>query len=121
MPLKQPWSIDRTGNSVRLLRQLDRTPRATLMALAMLVAFYWVVYFAAPAHLPYLLQRFVGLSNALLAMVLVLFADSELGPRLRLATTWRASRLASVAAATVFIVIFAWWLSPWAPIQVGGP
>ena len=94
-------------------------PHETWFSLAVLLAFIVVAYFAAPDFVPTFFQRLAGLVNAMLAMLVAMFAVREFGGRfnkLRLPVVGqiRTSRLAGAAA---FLVVCAWWLSPWAPIQ----
>lgn len=114
--MKRTLAMHRGGRSRQMLREADREPKATGVALAVLVAFYWLVYFAAPATLPYLMQRLVGFSSALLAALVVVFADREF---VRPTSTRRGRRVAHFLAAAVAALVFAWWLSDWAPIRVG--
>ena len=46
-----------------------------------LLAFLLVVYFIAPEQLPVFFQRLVGVVNALLAMLMVVFAIREYGKK----------------------------------------
>ena len=80
-----------------------------------------MVWFVGPAQLPLFFQRLVGLVNALLAMLVVVFAIREYGKkynRLRWPVFGRVST-SKVAGSLAFIAVAAWWLSPWAPIPPG--
>jgi hypothetical protein len=80
-----------------------------------------IVWFVGPVQLPVFFQRLVGLVNALLAMLLVVFAIREYGKkynRLRWPIIGRVST-SKVAGTLVFAAVVAWWLSPWAPIPPG--
>lgn len=119
MPIKRPQPARNSAQSARALKKVSAGPQATFMSLVVLASFYVVVYFAAPPDLPYFMQRLVGLSNALLAMLVVLFADAELG----LFHTSRAKRStlgAQLVAVAVFVLVFFWWCSAWAPLKVDG-
>ncbi|MEX2141286.1 MAG: hypothetical protein WD894_18620 [Pirellulales bacterium] len=89
----------------------------TLFCLLLLMSFLVVVYFVVPP-LPAFFQRLVGLVNALLAMVAAMFAVREYGRsynRLRVPGVGSV-RTNMIVGGLVFLVVFAWWLSPWAPI-----
>jgi len=104
----------------RSLKKITYSPKATHVALAVLSLFYFLVYFAAPRELPYqVLQRLVGLASALLAMLVVLFADAEFGSGAlgRSAKGQSAVRPAYLLAGAVFVLTLLWWFSPWAPIK----
>jgi len=90
------------------------------MASAVLVAFFVVVLFLAPRELPWLFQRFVALTNALLVLLVVLFAFEPYYRRMRVGTAdrWRKVLLIRALAIAGFLVTLAWWLSPAAPIKV---
>ena len=108
-----------TGAAPRnTLMKLRQPPKATLKSAGLLLTFYLLVYFAGPTELPAAMQRFVGVVNAVLAMLVVLFADAELGgERLQLRVPFLpAQTVGRVAAGAVFLLVLAWWLSPWAPI-----
>ncbi|HEV2968359.1 MAG TPA: tetratricopeptide repeat protein [Pirellulales bacterium] len=80
-----------------------------------------VVFFVGPAELPVFFQRLVGIVNALLAMLTVVFAIREYGKkynRLRWPLVGRVST-SKVAGSLTFIVVLGWWLSPWVPIPAG--
>ncbi len=84
-----------------------------------LLAFLLVVWFVAPGQLPLFFQRLVGIVCALLAMLLVVFAIREYGKkynRLRWPLLGRVSS-SKVLGTLVFLAVFAFWLSPWSPIQ----
>ena len=106
----------------RLLRsKLDgqRRPRATLAASVVLIAFMVIAYRAAPDILPTFFQRVVGVANAVLAMLVAVFAVREFGQgmnRLKLPGLGRNSA-SKLLGAIVFVAVLAWWLSPWAPIE----
>ncbi len=81
-----------------------------------------IVWFAAPdLRLPRFFQLLVGAVNALLAMLVVVFAIREYGKkynRLRWPLLGRVST-SKVVGAAMFLAVFGWWLSPWAPIRAG--
>ena len=107
----------------RLRRSRLRTakqPRGTLVAAAVLAAFMVIVYFAAPdVVLPTFFQRLVGIANASIAMLVVIFAVREFGNRWNRVRVPGLGRVntSKVLGALVFVAVLAWWLSPWAPIQ----
>ena len=99
-----------------------RQPTRTLFAGLVLLVFMLVVWFQAPdVRLPTFFQRLLGISNALLAMLVVMFAIREYGKRynrLPLPVVGRLS-VSKVAGFVTFLAVLAWWLSPWAPIPAG--
>jgi hypothetical protein len=102
---------------------IDRCrPQRTAVAAVILVAFLTVAWFAAPPVLPLFFQRLVGVTGALLAALVAVFAVREFGKRynrLRLPWLGRISTSQAVGI-VVFLAVLAWWLSPWAPIKVLG-
>jgi hypothetical protein len=111
-----PIKTTRTSHRTRLRGQ------HTLFCLALLGAFFVVVFFlvpaALPAELPIFFQRLIGLANALLAMVTAMFAVREFGRsynRFRVPYIGNV-RTSAVIGGIVFLAVYAWWLSPWAPI-----
>jgi hypothetical protein len=91
----------------------------TLLGMLLLVSFFVVVYFVVPPQLPLFFQRLVGLVSALLAMVTAMFAVREHGrgyQRLRVPLVGPV-RTGMIVGGLVFLIVLAWWLSPWAPIQ----
>src|ERR1700676_4478017 len=96
-----------------------RQPRRTLIAGLVLLVFMLLVWCQAPGvPLPTFFQHLVGLANALLAMLVVVFAIREYAKRYnRLPLPWfgriSTSRVAGVAT---FLAVCGWWLSPWAPL-----
>jgi hypothetical protein len=95
----------------------------TLLCVGLLLAFYVVVFFlvpdALPAKLDIFFQRLIGLANALLAMVTAMFAMREYGRsynRLRIPGVGSV-RSSVILGGLVFLAVFAWWLTPWAPIE----
>jgi hypothetical protein len=96
--------------------------RRTWFSLAVLIAFFVVVYFlvpdAIPQSLPIFFQRLIGLVNASLAMVTAMFAVREYGRgynRIRLPRIG-SIRTSAIVGGIVFVAVFAWWFTPWAPI-----
>lgn len=101
----------------------------TWLCVGLLVAFFVVVFFLVPdsfgertgsaVKLPIFFQRLIGLVNALLAMVTAMFAMREYGRsynRLRIPGIGSV-RTSVILGGLVFLAVFAWWLTPWAPIQ----
>jgi hypothetical protein len=91
----------------------------TWFCLLLLVSFLVVVYFVVPSQLPPFFQRLVGLVNALLAMVTAMFAVREYGRsynRLRMPGIG-SIRTSMVVGVLVFVIVFVWWFTPWAPIM----
>ena len=98
-----------------------RRPRATFAACAVLAAFMVIAYRAAPDILPTFFQRVAGVANAVLAMLVVVFAIREFGHgfnRFHLPWFGRISTSKLLGAIT-FIGVLLWWFSPWAPIKAG--
>ncbi|HKD36125.1 MAG TPA: hypothetical protein VKB78_04970, partial [Pirellulales bacterium] len=58
-----------------------RQPTRTRLTALILAAFLLIVWFVGPAQLPVFFQRLVGLVNAILAMLLVVFAIREYGKK----------------------------------------
>jgi hypothetical protein len=101
------------------LRSRHHPRKATFVSAFLLVTFYVVLYSAGPAHLPWLFQRLVAATNALLAMSVIVFAlgeSSTAKQSIRL-LGWRLE-VGMAIGLVVFILVFAWWISPWAPIPV---
>jgi tetratricopeptide (TPR) repeat protein len=98
-----------------------QTPRATIVAGILLLIFLVIVFFALPKHLPWAMQKLVGVVNAILVALVARFAIREFGqnvasfsiPLLRTKVD-----TGIVAAVGLFVLIGAWWLSPMAPIAV---
>ncbi|HEV3417213.1 MAG TPA: tetratricopeptide repeat protein [Pirellulales bacterium] len=117
MDPKLPTTPASAPTAARPLRQPTRTRLTGLI----LLAFMLVVFFVGPAELPVFFQRLVGIVNALLAMLTVVFAIREYGKkynRLRWPLVGRVST-SKVAGSLTFVAVFGWWLSPWAPIPAG--
>src|SRR5260221_6397952 len=98
-----------------------RQPTRTRLTGLILIVFMLIVWFVGPAQLPLFFQRLVGLVNALLAMLVVVFAIREYGKkynRLRWPLLGRVSS-SKVAGSLAFIAVAACWLSPLAPIPPG--
>lgn len=110
-------SLPTSVHAVRPPRQPARTRTSGLI----LIAFLLIVWFVGPVQLPTFFQRLVGLVNAILAMLVVVFAIREYGKkynRLRWPLMGRVST-SKVAGSLTLLLVAAWWLSPWAPIQPG--
>lgn len=109
------------ATSIKATRTRERgglRGQRTLFCLLLLVSFLVVVYFVVPP-LPPFFQRLVGLVNALLAMVTVMFAVREYGRsynRLRLPLIGNV-RTSVLVGGLVFLAVFTWWFTPWAPIE----
>ncbi len=83
-----------------------------------------VVWFQAPGvRLPTFFQRLVGIANALLTMLVVMFAIREYGKRLNRMPLPLLGRVSTsrIAGGLVFLAVLGWWISPWAPIPAGPP
>jgi hypothetical protein len=91
---------------------------AALFSAVVLVVFYVVVFYAVHPRMPLLLQRLVGVSNAMLAMLVAIFAAGEIRKRRPSAEKRRITLLGQIVGLIVFVLVLAWWLSPWAPIKV---
>jgi hypothetical protein len=104
----------------RQRRDLRRPAKPTIVAAALFVVFHLVAWFAGPEQLPFLIQRLVGLTGAALALLVVVFGFNEFAvehksfPR----PSRRGLDWTSVAGFSVFVLVLAWWLGPWAPIKV---
>lgn len=105
------------------LKKQKRQPKATIIAAVLLVVFLVVVFFVMPPQLPWLVQKFVGFINAMLAMLVVVFGVKEYGKKhetFRL-LFWKKIHTGLVGGGALFALVMGWWLSPFAPIQVGMP
>ena len=116
--MKRQRSGATTGSSGRPARQ----PTQTLFVGLLLLVFMCMVWsLLAGIRLPTFFQRLFGLVNALLAMLVVMFAIREYGKRYnRLPLPWFGRVSTSrIAGGLTFLAVFGWWLSPWAPIPAG--
>ncbi len=98
-----------------------RQPARARTSALILIVFMLIVWFVAPSQLPLFFQRLVGLVNAILAMLVAVFAIREYGKkynRLRWPMLGRVST-SRVIGGLMFAGVTAWWLSPFAPIQPG--
>jgi hypothetical protein len=104
-------------------REFRRRRKATAVAAALLVAFHLVALFAAPEHLPLLIQRLVGLTGAALAGLVVVFGINETAGRVPLFRLPGRCEIdaGAIAGFAVFLLVLAWWFSPFAPITVDRP
>jgi hypothetical protein len=103
----------------RPLVSARRPRKAAFLAGTLLLIFFVFLYGAAPERLPSLIQRLVGLTSALLAMLFVTLSLGEIGQQHRhfgIAEA-RFTRLVGVVGWVVFAVVLAWWLTRLAPIQ----
>ena len=97
---------------------------APLIAGLLWIVFMLVVWFQAPGvRLPTFFQRLVGVVNALLTMLVVMFAIREYGKRYNRLSLPLLGRVSTsrIAGGLVFLAVLGWWLSPWAPIPAGQP
>jgi len=103
----------------RPLRTAQRPHKAALLSGVLLLVFFVVLYGAAPERLPLLIQRLVGLTSALLAMLFVTLSLEEIGHRYRHfgISDARFKRLLGIVGWVVFALVLAWWLTRLAPIQ----
>ncbi len=78
-----------------------------------------MLYAAAPARLPLLIQRLVGLTSALLVMLCVTLTLNELGTHYRKfgISTQRFDRMVGVLGWVAFAAVLAIWFTRLAPIQ----
>jgi hypothetical protein len=118
---KTPHSIH-SSLSVELFRPLRMTRRSRKAALrsGMLLAVFTALLFAAaPARLPLLFQRLVGLTSALLVMLFVTFALNEVGASYRKfgMSDEGFGRLLNWVGWGVFALVLAVWFTHLAPIQ----
>lgn len=95
-----------------------REPKATVMTASLIGLLLLMAWFVAPPAVPRLLQALVGLVNATLAMLLVVFAAREYGfaYRKRRVLGYRLGA-EHLLGGVLFVVVLCWWLSPWAPIK----
>jgi hypothetical protein len=103
----------------RPLRITRRSRKAALRSGMLLIIFCAMLFAAAPARLPLLIQRLVGLTSALLVMLFVTYSLNELGTHYRkfgLSDT-AFSRLLTVVGWLVFAGMLGCWLCGLAPIQ----
>lgn len=99
-----------------------RQPTHTLFVGLLLLVFMCMVWsLLTGIRLPTFFQRLFGLVNALLVMLVVMFAIREYGKRYnRLPLPWFGRVSTSrIAGGLAFLAVFGWWLSPWAPIPAG--
>ena len=118
--MKRQRSGATTGSSGRPARQ----PTQTLFVGLLLLVFMCMVWsLLAGIRLPTFFQRLFGLVNALLAMLVVMFAIREYGKRYnRLPLPWFGRVSTSrIAGGLTFLAVFGWWLSPWRRFQRGLP
>jgi membrane associated rhomboid family serine protease len=93
-----------------------------VMAGFVLVAFYLVLFFAIPPELrertPTFVQRIVAVAASLLAMLTVVFALRDWGyyQSVSLPLVGRV-KWSTLVGGCVFLAVFAWWVSPWTPLQ----
>ena len=83
-----------------------------------------LVWFQAPdVRLPTFFQRLVGIADALLSMLVVMFAVREYGKRFHRVPLPLLGRVSTsrVAGGLVFLAVLGWWMSPWALIPAGQP
>ena len=108
--------------ALRRFKKARTEPRPALLTATILVAFYVVLYFALPHELrdrmPPFFQRLVAVVAGVLAMLVTIFALREWGfyRSVKLIGVGRV-QWATVLGALVFILVLAWWLSPWAPLR----
>jgi membrane associated rhomboid family serine protease len=108
--------------ALRRFKKSRAEPRPAMLTTVILVTFYVVLYFALPHELrdrmPSFFQRIVAIVAGVLAMLATIFALREWGfyRSVKLAGIGRV-QWATVLGALVFIVVLAWWLSPWAPLR----
>jgi hypothetical protein len=118
---KIPQSIPRLVQ-FELFRPLTtgrRSRQAALRTGVVLVFFCAMLYAAAPARLPLLIQRLVGLTSALLVMLFVTFSLNELGASFRKfgMSDVAFSRLLTLIGWLVFALVLTGWFTRLAPIQ----
>lgn len=105
------------------LKKQKSQPKATIIAGVLLLVFLALVFFVMPPQLPWLVQKLVGVVNAILAMLLVVFGVKEYGKKhetIQLPLLKKVST-GAVGGGVLFALVMAWWLSPFAPIRVGMP
>ena len=121
---RKPKSGSRTGraDSSAAAARPPRQPTRTLITGLLWVVFMLVVWFQAPdVRLPTFFQRLVGIADALLSMLVVMFAIREYGKRYNRMPVPLLGRVSTsrVAGGLFFSAVLAWWMSPWAPIPAG--
>jgi hypothetical protein len=104
-------------------RPRPRIRRRTATSLFLLVAYVIVVYRVLPDELPVFFHGLVGFVLALLAGLTLVFAIREFARgynRLRVPVVG-IIRTSYLLGALVFVLVLAWWFSPWSPIAAIGP
>jgi len=103
----------------RPIRAVRRPRKAALLSGVLLLVFFVVLYNAAPDRLPLLIQRMVGITSGLLAMLFVTLSVGEIGARFRHfgISSSRFTFLTNLLGWVVFGTVLALWLTRFAPIQ----
>jgi tetratricopeptide (TPR) repeat protein len=96
---------------------------ATIVTGVILLVFFVAVFFALPDRLPRLMLYLLGITNAVLMLLLPMFASREYGHGLtkRQLPLFGQVDLGTVGGVLLSLATFGWWLSPFAPIGVGIP
>ena len=108
--------------ALRRFKRARSESRPALLAGLILVAFYIVLYFAIPDELrgrmPAFLHGIVAAVAAVLAMLATIFAMREWGVyrSVQIVGVGRV-KWGTILGVVVFLVVLAWWLSPWAPLR----
>jgi hypothetical protein len=108
----------RSSPSRRPLTQAQSRSLATWIFGSLFVAFLFGVFAFAPPFLPVFKQRILAVVSALLAGLFVYFLTGDLGVSGK-AGKGVLGRLAvkGSGGAAAFVLVLAWWLSPWSPIE----
>jgi predicted small integral membrane protein len=114
-----------TASSIKTTRARirPRIRQRTATALFLLAAYLIVVYRILPERLPAFFHGLVGFVLALLAGLTLVFAIREFARgynRARLPIVGKI-RTSFLLGAIVFILVLAWWFSPWSPISFTAP
>jgi len=121
--LKRRVVLEASKPFQRPLKLHKRRPKATIFCGVLLVAFYLIVFFAVRDPLPSIVQRLVGVANALLVMALAYFAVTELAKKHKTFSflKWRKIDTGQSLGGVLGALVMLWWLSPFAPIKIGVP
>ncbi len=114
-----------TASSIKTARARirPRIRQRTATSLFLLAAYLIVVYRILPERMPAFFHGLVGFVLALLAGLTLVFATREFARgynRLHLPVLG-AVRTSFLLGAIAFVLVLAWWFSPWSPISFTAP
>lgn len=117
-PTQRPRRRSPSTSPRKPLTQAQSRSRATWIFGSLFVAFLFAVFAFAPPFLPVFKQRILAIVSALLAGLFVYFLTGDLGVSGK-AGKGVFGRLAvkGSGGAAAFVLVLAWWLSPWSPIE----